>query len=188
MNKLGGIGLIGILAIVAGAFFVLNYFNVISLSLLYPKYFGSLPHQSLNLPRIGSSINILSCPIGATPCGGKQLIVNGKYYGFGFQVPTGMTLRAVFTGTAVFKPEKEGASHINITGKGDATGYEAVYDYFGSSSDSAQFKVMDVSQDEFMNRIGNGTFDQNGTNLIFRLLDKNGKDVELKPIDFRTRM
>jgi len=186
--KLFGFGvmeILGVLGIIAGIFLVLNFFNVISLSQLYPKYFGSLPHVPLGeLGKGRFGINLL-CPTIADPCGGEQVIQNGKYVGVGFVIPPGVDFRAVFLGTAVLKPEKApAASHVNITGKGEAMGYEAVYDYFAGSG-SAQFLVRDVSRGETLAKVGLGSFDQKGTNLIFKLMDKNGKNIELKPSDFR---
>src|SRR5690349_19183596 len=103
MSKLSFASLPGLILVIIGAFLVLNYFNVISLSQLYPKYFGSLPHVPLNelgRPRFG--VNLL-CPTIADPCGGEQVIQNGKYVGVGFVIPPGVDFRAVFLGTAVFK-------------------------------------------------------------------------------------
>lgn len=45
-------GLLGILGLILGVlliFFVLNYFNILSLSQLYPNFFGNLPHRQILL-------------------------------------------------------------------------------------------------------------------------------------------
>lgn len=86
MNKLGGIGILGILAIVAGAFFVLNYFNVISLSQLTNKNTPS-PTPSTNLT--------LTCPTKTKPCNGELLYdFNKKFIGVGFHLPKGFNFYA----------------------------------------------------------------------------------------------
>lgn len=46
-----GTSIFGALGVIAIAFIALNYFNLLSLSELYPKYLSLLPHRQTSLPR-----------------------------------------------------------------------------------------------------------------------------------------
>lgn len=49
-TKSGVLGILGLIFGVLVIFFVLNYFNILSLSQLYPNLFSSLPHKNLATP------------------------------------------------------------------------------------------------------------------------------------------
>lgn len=86
--------ILGILAVIAIFFGVLNYFNILSLSSLYPKYFGSLPHQPLSQSTQTISTNFTlqktsySCPLDAKYCKNGEVVVVPDvippFYGIGY--------------------------------------------------------------------------------------------------------
>lgn len=181
---------LGFVALVIGLIlFVLNYFNVISLNQLYPNQLGWLPQQERSQNELGQTNQMaqlpqISCPIKSIVCG-EQLIQNGKYVGLGFQLATDSEIYAAIPGTAIFKIENvEGAAnHIIIAGTGEAQGYEAVYDFFGSpvSSTSAV-----VTRGGLLGEAEQGSFlEGRKINLILNLKSSTGANIELKPSDFQ---
>ena len=78
-------------------FGILNYFNILSLSALYPKQLGFLPQNQVS-PTI-STLNQLSCPSLKEFCQkGEGVIKDGKYIGFGGKLASGNAIFAAFDG------------------------------------------------------------------------------------------
>lgn len=175
--------------VIAFILMVLNFFNIISLSTLYPDKLGFLPHRPISQTaqtREGTSGAFLVCPVKSDPCEGEQVMANGKYIGMGFAVPGDFGFYAAIPGTAIFKSENvEGsANHVNIGGSGVALGYEAIYDYIGPPSSTPSATVV---QGDLLGRVENGALTQgkNGNiNLLFKFLGPNGANIELKSSDF----
>ncbi len=105
-------GLLGIVGIIIGVlvlFLILNYFNIISLSTLYPNQLGWLPHQpitqrvsSLPKPTLLASI---PCPVDPELCSTGRLIAttSGKtiLYALAYKLPQNTNLKTVFEGTII---------------------------------------------------------------------------------------
>ena len=92
-------------------FGTLNYFNILSLSALYPQL-GFLPQNQVS-PTI-SPFNQLSCPSLKEFCQkGEGVIKDGKYIGFGGKLASGSAIFAAFDGalsstTNTFQKEENG--------------------------------------------------------------------------------
>ena len=90
-------------------FGILNYFNILSLSSLYPQL-GFLPQK--NMSQTISTLNKLSCPSLKEFCQkGKSIIKDGKYIGFGGKLASASAIFAAFDGilsstTSTFPKEK----------------------------------------------------------------------------------
>ncbi len=191
MNKLSGLGLLGLLAIVAGAFFVLNYFNVISLSLLYPKYFGSLPHATtdLKLPERRT----LACPVDADMCKKGTAVINTKsiptFYGVGYTdfPPKNNYFKAIMPGIvsigATVDKNKNKEDLISI--KNVSWGVEADYSFKGGPYNGI-VKKGSVKQGETIgflsgDKLQQGLLDKQYT-LIISLIDlTTGKTIKIDP-------
>ena len=91
-------------------FGILNYFNILSLSSLYPQL-GFLPQK--NVSQTISTLNKLSCPSLKEFCQkGESIIKDGKYIGFGGKLASGSTIFAAFDGvlsstTSTFPKEED---------------------------------------------------------------------------------
>ena len=90
-------------------FGILNYFNILSLSSLYPQL-GFLPQK--NVSQTISTLNKLSCPSLKEFCQkGESIIKDGKYIGFGGKLASASAIFAAFDGilsstTSTFPKEK----------------------------------------------------------------------------------
>ncbi len=99
-------GLLGILGLIVGIlliFGVLNYFNILSLSRIYPNLFGSLPHKSLSTAQttVPKEPVTIGCPVEENFCKNAQILYfphTKAYQGLGWNLPKGSPIKAVFDG------------------------------------------------------------------------------------------
>jgi len=182
---------------------ILNYFNIFSLSQIYPPLFGSLPHKEI----VAESVNtiaekapitaakelVLSCPVEEQYCDkGIPIYDNEEFLGLGFKLQFESNLYAAISGNIVFGGvqdlEKGILSHAQIIiGQVNTSGYSLVYDYFGlTSTQSANFNTINKGQ-----KIGvmyGGFFPQEkpyvGINLLFSVKDKAGNNMVISTKDF----
>jgi nitrate reductase NapE component len=104
-------------AIVLAIFFgILNYFNILSLSTLYPKQLGFLPtkvDQESQITSTQRSTNVLpvklACPSLKEFCQkGQSVIKDGNYIGFGGKLASASAIFAAFDGDlTVAKTDQE---------------------------------------------------------------------------------
>lgn len=108
------IGLVefGFVAIVLILLFgILNYFNILSISELYPKYLSFLPRKNVSLNQSNPKI---PCPSLKEFCQkGEGVMKDGKYIGFGGKLASASAIFAAFDGvlsstTNSFPKEKDG--------------------------------------------------------------------------------
>lgn len=136
--------LLGILGLILGVlviFFVLNYFNILSLSSLYPNLFGPLPHRTSKNNQIASipEITTFTCPVDKN-CNTGEVLSLAKaippYYGLGYEkLETGTKLLAIIPGEIAqgMSVGKTSSNNlITITNK--TLGLEADYSFIGTSS------------------------------------------------------
>jgi len=91
-------------------FGILNYFNILSLSTLYPKQLGFLPQNQVS-PTI-SSLNRLSCPSLKEFCEkGQGIFKDGQYVGLGYSLSSENAIFAAFDGnlSIALSPTSAGA-------------------------------------------------------------------------------
>ncbi|MBI2195525.1 MAG: hypothetical protein HYU48_00560 [Candidatus Levybacteria bacterium] len=105
--KLFGIkGAALLLVIIITAFLVLNYFNILSLSTLYPNLFGFMPNRNLQtlLNEDNAGAIFIGCPIAQDLCyGGRKVEVQtegaiGTTSWLAFNLPAQVPILAVFNG------------------------------------------------------------------------------------------
>lgn len=105
-------------------FGILNYFNILSISSLWPNQFGFLP-QRLNqklqpISTIGKAPHIpfkISCPSVKAFCEKGQGIVKDQYVGLGYILPSGTPIFAAFNGNLSTAPSPTSAGNSNTTKK-----------------------------------------------------------------------
>ena len=124
-------------------FGTLNYFNILSLSALYPQL-GFLPQNQVS-PTI-SPLNQLSCPSLKEFCQkGEGVVKDGKYIGFGGKLASGSTIFAAFDGvlsstTSTFPKEEDNQTtqkkFITAYLDNSELGLRGIYYFRGSISKS----------------------------------------------------
>lgn len=184
-------------------FELLNYFNIISLSALYPKLFGFLPHRTtqssgLNSNSSNSSVVTLPikivCPAPISPCTGKDMFRNNAYAGIGFTVKNGYPISAAIPGTITFRDRNATKGSIfflpddvYILGSGNAKNYVAVYDFIGDKL--GKNFIDNVLQGQPIATASPGSLidfqDSKRVNLIFRIQDLNGRVLPLSSSNFQ---
>lgn len=190
-------GLLGILGLIVGVlviFFVLNYFNILSLSTIYPNLFGSLPHKTnqKNTTAIQQEAFAIRCPVT------KQYCLLGKsikhyYSGLGYNLPEGTDLLSTFDGDAKTEFGILGNEKLfNEVIIKNSNGVEAHYLFQGNVSlpkrmptDRKNFESSVLSQEKIASISGEllkYMYATDQINLFFYVL-KDGKSLELKPID-----
>lgn len=192
-------GVLGILGLILGVLFifgVLNYFNVLSLSRLYPNLFGSLPHKTTfnkisNLPTPAPlEIKTFTCPVDKDCNSGEKVsILNAipPFYGIGYvKLSAGTKLLAIIPGDVAQGASvgKTGSNNlIVITNK--ILNLEADYSFIGTSSAFLAGKRTVNQKDEIGILLGTPlekTFQQKSYILIISLQDtKTKKFLQLKP-------
>lgn len=193
--KLLGFGLAEVvffLFAIALFFGVLNYFNIISLSTLYPKYFGFLPQkQSLSQTK-PNSVAKYFCPAPIRPCDGKMVFRNNSYVGIAFKLSNADPILAAISGDLIYRDKNATQSSVRdtaiIVGKtGETKGYTALYDFLGAKIGDKLTRIV-LAQD----KIGIATAGSylkdpqyKGINLIFRIHNPQGSILRLVPSDFQ---
>lgn len=132
------IGLLTVFALILG---VLNYFNILSLSRLYPSLFGSLPQQNRSSVPTPTPLTSIPCPVDPQFCSTGRLIATTfgktKFYALAYTLPTNTNLKTVFQGT--IDEIVEGGGTINVHPfirllKNNNSRIVAEYDFFGTNS------------------------------------------------------
>lgn len=188
-----GIAEVVFFALAIALFFgILNYFNILSLSQIYPNLFGSLPHQpfkeSVQTPQGSIQELKLSCPVEKEFCDkGVKVYDGNKFLGVGYKLPLGKKIFAVIPGTAVFggaeDKSKDIVSHskIVIGGIGLSQGYMATYEYFGLPK-IENTQIRSVSSSEELGTVWGGSFPDkppfDGINVLV-LMQFNNRDIDL---------
>lgn len=104
------IGFIGVVLVALVLIFILNYFNVISLSKSYPKQFGFLPRMSSQ--KTSSSADTLknefTCPLDQSPCPEAETITksikDANFAGLGYnKIAAGTNVVAIISGEYQFR-------------------------------------------------------------------------------------
>lgn len=131
------IAFVGIILVLL--FLVLNYFNVLRLSEIFPNYLGFLPHKEVSngtsqqsqqpAQSTGGLNNVsplkISCPSVKEFCEkGQGIVKDGKYIGFGYKLASGSAIFATFDGnlTATFS-----AYPIEVNGKTTLEKFKTLY-------------------------------------------------------------
>lgn len=169
------IGLLAIFVIILGG---LNYFNILSLSQLYPNQFSSLPHQT---PKI-----TLACPVDKNFCSsGREILERSTFLGLGYDIKYS-NIYAVISGKVDFSSvnDKQNLNHARIilTGLGKDEGYVATYDYSGLTL-IGRLKSPIKSGDKITEFYGSGYLQKNqrhGINLIIKVKTKDNKEIHSK--------
>lgn len=173
-------GLIGILLLILGVllFFVaLNYFNIISLSQLYPNQLGWLPHAQTKI----------GCPVEKQLCLGAQVLRypgTKAYQGLGWNLPKDYSIKAVFDGKLI-KEDITGPIPslrvIRLTSNNARYGATYVFTVDRKLEGSELRKYQNgviVKKNEIIDRIAGNYLQQLGfskTNLQFYTIDKKKK-------------
>lgn len=199
-------GLLGISELILGVliiFFVLNYFNILSLSNIYPGIFGYLPHRTVsrsnlsqNTPNSSSNTPAitLTCPTLIHPCQGKDMLKNGIYSGIGFTVQKDNPIFAAISGDITYKDKNASQSSIPpipddayILGTGNDKGYIAIYDFVGQKLGNELRKSLSAGDPIAIASTGGliDFQDSKRINLIFRLQSVNGNIIPLSASDFK---
>lgn len=96
--KILGPEIIGLLLVFAVILGVLNYFNILSLSRLYPQYFASLPHQafkeSVQTP-VQEPIFVLKCPVPLEFCNSAEKVTYKGNPGLGYKLPDNTPITSI---------------------------------------------------------------------------------------------
>lgn len=139
-TKSGIFGILGLILGVLVIFFVLNYFNILSLSALYPNKFNWLPKQTtINRNFNIQKVKTLTCPVDSN-CNSGEVVYISKtippFYGIGYaKLPAGTKLLAMIPGSVaqgVSIGKNNSNNIITITNK--SLGIEADYSFIGTSS------------------------------------------------------
>ncbi|MBU1000509.1 hypothetical protein KKE78_03900 [Patescibacteria group bacterium] len=178
----------GIIVLILALILTLNYFNILSPSSLFPKYFSFLPHQSLSQkaknPAVASkpAKPVLSCPVPENFCAQPRMIENnGNYYALGFNLPQGTPLLAAFSGKVENEPKISNHPLLYLR---DNKGNEAVYSFYGTTTIPLGNTVSVGTE---IAKIGEGLFPPVapfiGLNATFSL-KKAGAFQKVSPEDF----
>lgn len=186
----------GIFLLLAGIiliFGIVNYLNILSLSILYPKYFGFLPHKQTSLqanPNYTPAVAKYFCPAPIHPCQGKEIFKDNRSIGLGFKVDNDGPIFAIIPGELSYDEISSEAAMMTATiaGKGNAKGYLATYNFVGKKTGDKD--IREVLGGELAGTALSGSFvlkkpEYRGINLIFKLQDQNGRVVPLTPSDFQ---
>lgn len=182
---------------------ILNYFNILPLSSLYPKPLGLLPHQTQSLePDTNQpqqmisvpSVLIIACPVPKEFCNkGKIITYQEKDLGLGFNLPPDTQIFTAFPGIMENGAESGGVFKIKthpvrwLHGIGQFQGATASYSFFGTpvSSYDASQTIRPFQQQEVMATTSAQTFPTttpyNGVNIIFSIKKNN----ELVKFEFK---
>lgn len=187
-TRSGFFGIFGLILGVIFIFLILNYFNILSLSTLYPKYFGSLPHAPYNfISRTPQEKKIPICPVSKEFCKTGVPIYDGsKFLGIGYKLPIGNKIFTSIPGTAVFGGTEDKSagilSHAKITigGSDPWQGYTATYEYFGLPI-QGNTQTGSVFQGAQLGAVWGGKFPDkspyNGINVLVLVQSKNGQNI-----------
>lgn len=86
--KILGPEVIGLLALFILILGILNYFNILSLSRLYPDKFASLPHQTpKSVQKIPTPVLTLKCPVPQELCDAAEVIVYKNNPALAYKLP-----------------------------------------------------------------------------------------------------
>lgn len=168
-------------------FFLLNYLNIFSLSSIYPKTLGFLPHREFasSQKKIAQTINLnvpIACPVAKEECQKAKIaefkIPNtnvSRYEGIGFPGTAGEAVKAVFDGSYTIVQASMGKSYqrmlflTRVDGKYEAT-YTTVSNQAMTGAESQKYGLA-----QKVTR-GNSLFNLSG--ITFK--DFNGPDISLK--------
>ncbi len=189
-------GVAGVALLVLGVilfFGTLNYFNIISLSSLYPNQFGSLPHSGAQRPTASETNLPITCPVEKNFCNkGKDLYEGNKFLGIGYNLPIGKKIIASIPGTVVFGGAEDKSkgitSHAKIVigGTGQSQGYVATYEYFGLPSNK-NTQTKSVSYGEELGAVWGGSFPKTlpygGINVLVIIKTNSGGDVHISQFE-----
>ena len=111
-------------------FGILNYFNILRLSEIFPNYLGFLPRKEVPTGTSQQLNNVtikqlkIPCPSVKEFCEKGQGIVKDQYVGFGYRLSSGSAIFAAFDGnvTATFS-----AYPIDVNGKTTQEKFKALY-------------------------------------------------------------
>ncbi len=177
-------------------FGVLNYFNILSLSQIYPNLFGSLPQKSsqktlpISKPTLLTSI---PCPI--NDCSNGRIIATTsgkvKWYGLIYTVPPNTNVKAVFQGTVDEGAATGGSIKVHPflkLLKDNRSQIKAEYEFFGLAispwkDNDRQHGLKIFNTGDLIGFVGEDHFPKkeplNGANLILSI-KQNDKYYKLK--------
>lgn len=142
--KTGVFEIVFVLLAIAIFFSILNYFNILSLSQLYPKYFEFLPHRPFSNTAQNANVNtpkLTSIPCPVDNCRSGKLISatfgKTKNYSLVFTLAPGTKLTAVFDGRVsegLQSITSKSEEHFVIFENKNDPKTTAIYDFFGTVS------------------------------------------------------
>ena len=186
----GGIilGLIAFLLLL----FTLNYFNILSLSTLFPEQLGFLPHRIITeqtSPRQKPKITTptpapkltLSCPLPKEFCSKGKVVDQTEFYAVYFTLPKNTPIYTAISGTLTDQPITEGRPNNEpLLYLRDTNNNEVIYSYFGTVQATFPSKLNSNIQ---IGAIGDGTFPPflslGGANFLFSV-KKDGKFIRFE--------
>ena len=194
--KAGVFEIVFVVLAIALFFGILNYFNIISLSTLYPNQFGSLPHQTL--PKTPQKTPppqsiTFSCPVAKEFCSSGKEIYDGKtFLGIGYNLPVGTKIYAAISGNIIFggaeDKERKILSHAKIVigGTGENQGYSVRYDYFGLPI-SQNENLKQITRRDELGAVWGGNFPKeepfNGINVLIKITTNTDQDVHVSQFE-----
>lgn len=195
------IGFIGVVIAALILIFILNYFNVISLSKSYPKQFGFLPRMSSH--KTSSSADTLknefTCPLDQGPCPEAEVITKStkeaNFAGLGYnKLASGTNVVAIISGEYKFRevsatpsaqktPEGE-SDLLNFTIQND--NYLVSYLISGKAADLPN--KGDIQENTNIAVISGGLRGKNNFNKMYNMVLsikdlKTGQYLKLKSAD-----
>lgn len=188
----GGL-ILGLLAFLL-LLFTLNYFNILSLSTIFPNQLGILPHRPFEQtsnqqkPSITPAPKlILFCPVPKEFCSEGKILGEKEEGnpGLGFNLPSETLLLAAFAGEVTDEPRiPNRLPNMPFLYLRNAQGNEVIYSYYGTVSVSLGSQVSAGTE---IGKIGLGSFPAlapaAGQNFFFAL-KKDGQFQKISPQDF----
>lgn len=202
--KILGPEIIVLLAIFALILGVLNYFNILSLSSLYPNPFSSLPHRPFSAVRtnqttVSKEPVTIGCPVEEKFCKNAQILYRPgtkAYQGLGWNLPTGSPLISVFDGE-LFKEDLTGTPSVRIsTLKSYNNKYEGRYIFITDQKmTKGELKKylggVQVKKGDFIDKVSDRYLKLFGfpqSNFQFYIVDKTKNvTLRLKPEDLNNK-
>ena len=135
------------LAVFIAVILILNYFEMIPLSNIYPKLFGILPQQTTTssyAPAAPQGSVFYPCPVKTASCPPSDMLTQSvenklEFAGLGYRnLPSGTEVVAIFTGSFAVQQAKD---DINISLRSEEKGLLATYFIKGSTTLKAAGQV-----------------------------------------------
>lgn len=178
-------------------FVILNYFNILSLSSLYPKQLSFLPHRPIvdktTIINKKPSKLVIKCPVPKEYCDkGKEIVYQGQNLGLGFLLPKDTVIKAAFAGEVEIGSASGGKLKVkkhptaDLYGKEDFNGYIASYDLFGILAVTSDDKT--ITKGDTIGAITEGSYPEEepfgGVNLIFYITRGNSNNPPISLSEF----